>query len=59
MVIREMVDTEKTYIDSLGAIMDFKRALEEKNILNDDDIHTLFSNVENLEGINKTFYSSL
>ena len=59
-VIQEMVTTEKSYLKGLEWLAKWKKELSENNILNDNEITELFSNVfDNIVKLSQTFYEDI
>ncbi|ORX64662.1 Dbl homology domain-containing protein [Anaeromyces robustus] len=57
-VIYEMIDTERDYVNDLSIIIEvYIEPLKSNNILSKKDLNTLFSNVEQIYGVNKELLS--
>jgi len=57
-VIYEMIDTERDYVNDLSIIIElYIEPLKNNNIISKKDLNTLFSNVEQIYGVNKELLS--
>jgi len=57
-VIYEMIDTERDYVNDLSIIIElYIKPIRNNNILQKRDLNTLFSNVEQLYGVNQELLS--
>lgn len=57
-VIYEMIDTERDYVNDLSIIIElYIKPLKSNNLITKKDLNTLFSNVEQIYGVNKELLS--
>ncbi|OUM66294.1 hypothetical protein PIROE2DRAFT_59475 [Piromyces sp. E2] len=57
-VIYEMIDTERDYVNDLSIIIElYIKPIRNNNLLQKKDLNTLFSNVEQLYGVNQELLS--
>ena len=54
-VVKELVDTERKYVQDLETLQEYMRALEGSEILSKDQIHNLFLNLNNLVDFQRRF----
>ncbi|KAH9486760.1 Rho guanine nucleotide exchange factor scd1 [Psilocybe cubensis] len=58
-IIREMLETERKYVQNLEVLQSFSNALSQGNIVSQDTIHLLFPNLNKLLNFQRKFLISL
>lgn len=54
-IVRELLDTERKYVQDLEVMQNYARALGQHDILPPDTIHALFGNLNTLVDVNRRF----
>ncbi|KAI1339943.1 Pleckstrin homology domain-containing protein [Xylariaceae sp. FL0016] len=54
-IIRELVDTERKYVQDLENLHDLKRALEKKAVISGEKVHTIFLNINAILDFQRRF----
>ncbi|CEH19444.1 Invasion-inducing protein TIAM1/CDC24 and related RhoGEF GTPases [Ceraceosorus bombacis] len=54
-IVRELLDTERKYVQDLEVMQNYARALGQNDILPPDTIHNLFGNLNTLVDVNRRF----
>jgi cell division control protein 24 len=47
-ILRELIETERKYVNDLETLMTYKTQLLEQNIINSEDLYMLFPNLDNI-----------
>ncbi|GAA5980486.1 hypothetical protein JCM11641_003410 [Rhodosporidiobolus odoratus] len=55
LVVREILDSERKYMQDLDVLQDYQRQLQMNDILTQDQIHALFINLNNLADFQRRF----
>ncbi|KAF8639563.1 hypothetical protein AX17_001465 [Amanita inopinata Kibby_2008] len=58
-IVREIVETERKYVQDLEVMQKYSNALYQNNIIDQDTIHLLFPNLNNLLNFQRKFLISL
>ncbi|KAI1288249.1 Protein still life, isoforms C/SIF type 2 [Halotydeus destructor] len=59
-VIRELLDTERTYVEHLNSLLEiYLEPMKQQNFLNTSDTQTLFGNIVEIVGFQRKFLASL
>jgi cell division control protein 24 len=54
-IVKELVDTERKYVQDLEALQDYMRCLEREEVVSKDLIHNLFLNLNQLVDFQRRF----
>lgn len=54
-VIKELVDTERKYVQDLENLHDLKKALEQKGVITGDIVHQIFLNINSILDFQRRF----
>ncbi|OAA56132.1 Rho guanyl nucleotide exchange factor [Niveomyces insectorum RCEF 264] len=54
-IVRELVDTERKYVQDLENLHDLKKSLEQRGIINGDVVHQIFLNINSILDFQRRF----
>ncbi|ERS97639.1 hypothetical protein HMPREF1624_05810 [Sporothrix schenckii ATCC 58251] len=54
-IVRELVDTERKYVQDLENLYDLKKTLEQRGIINGDVVHQIFLNINAILDVQRRF----
>jgi hypothetical protein len=60
MIIKELLETEENYIRDLSIVIsDFQTALLNKKIINKEEAHIIFMNIDQIRRLNELFFATI